>query len=295
MTPEKWHVIGYTWKQDKIFLQVRALQPGAITQDIELNGEFNFKKTSERRCVGWIDFSKLEIMPCPDMASGDIVQCEACKQREGFMRCVMCNGFSCPPLKPSVEAYCRQTHHLYLACFGSKQVKVGTASDARKYTRILEQGPLAAAFVATAPGPTIKQIEHTVSGMGYTEAMNRSEKRLLLTSSMGEDEAQKLVLDAFTDVSGRIPENYEHYFHKPEIVTRPVLAVKSRVFNSLDELKPETDKILGGEIVGASGNLLILNDGVGASTLDLTLFKSWIIEINPDGPRTTRVKQLQLL
>lgn len=288
-----WHVIGYTWKENGVYLQVRKPKPDSPTQDLELSGEITFRKLGERRCVGWIDFEKLEIMPCPDNAR-DVTQCDACKKREGFMGCVMCNGFNCPPLKPSVERYCRQKHHLYLACFGNENVKVGTASDIRKNVRVWEQGPLAAAYVASAPGPVIKQIEYTVSRLGYTEAMRRTEKRNLLTSGMNEDEARKLIGLALEDINQRLSSSYIEHFHPPEFAEMPELAKKSRRYSSLDDVVADVDQIIGGKISAASGHMLIFEDSLGPLVLDLATLKSWLIEVNPEGSLPTRTKQLPL-
>lgn len=291
-----WHVIGYTWSAEAIFLQVRDLKPNSPTQNISMGegDEFVFRKSSERRCIGWIDFDKLEIMSCPDIASGDFSQCDACRFREGFMKCVVCNGYQCPTLKPSVERYCRQLHHLYLACFGDEQVKVGTASDVRKQTRLYDQGPLCAMYVAMGPGPTIKQIEANVSKMGYTESMTKKRKQELLASNMTFEESYQLVLTALKDITTRIIPKYEGYFHEPELLNMPALSIAARKHKDFDILNPEPDKILGGQVIGASGNTLLLKDNAGLVTLDLSSFKSWIVELNPQGPRTERVKQLSL-
>lgn len=288
-----WHVIGYTWRKDGIYLLVREPRPGSPGQELKLNGEVYLRKINDRRCVGWIDFTRLELMPCPDNTRS-ITQCESCKQREGFIQCVMCNGFSCPPLKPSVQEYCRQEHHLYLACFGDNRVKVGTASNARKKIRIWEQGPLAAVYVASAPGPTIKQIEHVVSGLGYAEAMQRSEKKVLLTSGMEVRQAENLIVAALQDIRHKISSSYLRYFHEPESAERPRLAVMSRTFSAVDNVVADVNQIIGGQIVAASGGLLIFEDNVGPFVLDLATLKSWLIEVNPDGPRPVRNKQLSL-
>lgn len=294
MFPKKCLVVGYTWKNDAIYLQVRDLGAQAPVQDLLLSGEFCFRILNERRCIGWIDFGRSEIMSCPDMAVIKRYQCDACRQREGFMPCVMCNGFNCPPLKPAVEAYCRQTHHLYLASFGDNNIKVGTTSASRKYIRLLDQGPLAAAYVATAPGPTIKQMEYNVSRLGYTEAMRRTQKRALLSSGMSENEARQLVLTALEDITRHISQVYQTYFHVPEFFERPPMAIASREFSVLDEIVPKSGEVISGQVLAANGHTLILGEKVAPVTLDLADLKSWIIEINPLDPKPVRTKQLPL-
>ncbi|MCI0712425.1 MAG: DUF2797 domain-containing protein [Chloroflexi bacterium] len=292
MDSKQLHVIGYTWKDERIFLEVCELTSNATTTFIPIEEAFIFKKTQQRRCIGWIDFENKERQPCPDLAT--VKQCDFCKQREGFLPCVMCNGFDCPPLKPSVEAYCQRPHSLYLACFGSDRVKVGTASEGRKYVRLHEQGPLAAMLVAKASGPLIKQMEAIISRMGYTEAMRTSTKQKLLTSGMTENEAKQHLLKALEDILSRIPVQYETYFQEPEHVKIPPLALAARQFRELEALKPEVDQILGGHVVAASGNFLVFQDNVGAMTLDLSALRSWVIEMNPDGQPAKRTKQLSL-
>lgn len=294
MDSRQLHVIGYTWKDERIFLDVRELTSNAATTSVPVEETFIFKKTQQRRCIGWIDFDRRGMLPCPDAASVSSVQCDACKQREGFLRCVMCNGFDCPPLKPSVEAYCKKPHYLYLACFGSDKVKVGTASEVRQYVRLHEQGPLAAMLVAKASGPLIKQMEAAISQMGYTEAMRTSTKQRLLTSGMTEHEAKQHLHRAFADIVSHIPAQYEMYLHEPEYLKMPPLALAARQFRELDNLKPEVDQILGGTVVAASGSFLVFQDNVGAMTLDISALRSWVIEMNPDGQPGKRTKQLSL-
>jgi hypothetical protein len=292
MDSKRVHVIGYAWRDNQIFLEVRELTSNASTIFIPIEESFVFKKTKQRQCIGWIDFENKERQPCPDKAS--VKQCDSCKQREGFLPCVICNGFDCPPLKAVIEAYCQRPHSLYLACFGSDRVKVGTASEGRKYTRLHEQGAFAGMFIAKATGPLIKQMEATISRMGYTEIMRRSTKQKLLTSGMSESEAKQNLIDSYKDIVPRLPAQYEMYLHEPEHVKMPRLALAARKFQELDMLKPAVNRMVGGKVVAASGSFLIFQDGVGAMTLDLAELRSWVIEIDPHGQPARRTKQLSL-
>lgn len=286
------HVIGYAWRDNQVFLEVQDLTSNASTTFIPIEETFIFKKTGQQQCIGWIDFENKERQPCPDMAS--VQQCDACQQREGFLPCVICNGFNCPTLKPAIEAYCQRPHSLYLACFGSDRVKVGTASEGRKYVRLHEQGPLAAMFIAKASGPLIKQMETIISRMGYTETMRRSTKQKLLTSGMTEHEARQNLIDALKDIIPRLPVQYEMYLHEPQHVKVPPRSLAARRFNELDILKPAVNRIVGGKVAAASGSFVVFQDDVGAMSLDLAELRSWVIEIDPHGQPAKRTKQLSM-
>ncbi len=296
MSTEPVLVVGYIWKNGAPHLQVRGSTLDTPTRDMPIPESFYLRKLVQRHCVGWINFDRMEIMPCPDKAEldGRETQCNACRQREGFLPCVMCNGINCPPLKPAVERYCHQPHHLYLACFGDQQVKVGTASHARKHLRILEQGPLYATYVASAPGPKIKQIENAVSQLGYTEMMRRANKLSLLTSGMQESEAKRLVLTAFQDIQRRISPAFSQYFHEPEQAEKPPMALAARNFARLEELQAPPEETFGGRLLAASGSFVVLDDGVNATVLDLVGLKSWMVKLDPDEQPPLRAKQLSL-
>ena len=201
-----------------------------------------------------------------------------------------------PQLKPSVRAYIEQPHYLYLACFGDEVVKVGMASEERKHERLWEQGPLAAFYVATAPdGITIRQLEVEVSRLGYTEFMRRSRKLELLKSDMTEERAVRRLHSALDRVRAQLPEDYATLLlRQPERVPTPALAADARRFRELDTLTPEENEIIEGELIGASGSIVVLHDRGIRSTVDLYDLVGYEVEFNPEGEAKKEARQIGL-
>lgn len=280
-------VLGYTWTDGGVCLRVRT---GWEVRTMPLAGRLSLRVTGVKRCTGYVDG---ELWPCPEEASPSGTQCEACQARDRFRPCMTCDGFRCPRLDPSARARCRQTHHLYLACFGDQTLKVGTAADARKEQRIIEQGPLAAARVARGEGPLIKQLEHLLAGEGFTETMRRSRKTALLRGSMTASEAEALVREAAETLPYRVPEAYHALLHPPEFVEQPELAVRSRALQ-VNTLPVEAGTTLEGDVVGAVGHVVFLEDGDGTFALDLGALRAHVVELDPEGPRRRPSVQLGL-
>jgi hypothetical protein len=282
-------VVGFTWIDGAVHLRSWS---GSTLGLRHLRGEFCFRVLPGKHCVGWNDGEGLRI--CPDTAIATRgTACEACQSRDAFRPCMTCDGFRCPRLSLEMHTWCRQTHHLYLACFGDTTIKVGTASDARRDQRIVEQGPLAAARIASAPGPRIKQMEHLLVEAGFSETMRRARKTVLLQAAMSEEQAQALVLEASDALGEVLPREYHPHLHPPMFVTQPELAVRSRG-RTVNELRLEDDRVVEGRVVGAVGHLVFLEDGDGCFALDLGDLKGRWIEWDPEGPRRRASAQLGL-
>lgn len=283
--------LGFTWTDGAVSLQLWSGAPPASVRR-SLAGAVAFRVLPGRWCTGWHDGGARQ--PCPDrsmVARG--TSCEACIRRDAMRPCITCDGFRCPRLSPEVTGYCRQRHHLYLACFGDRTIKVGTASDGRRTQRIIEQGPLAAALVARGDGPLIKQMEAILSQAGFSETMRRSRKTALLRGAMPERTAEELVLDAAADLRGELPELYHRCLHSAELVEQPDLARRSRGL-AVNELRVEDDRVVEGRVVGAIGHLLFLDDVDGRFALDLGELKGRRLHFDPAGPRRRAQAQLGL-
>lgn len=282
-------VTGYTWVEGGVRLRAWAGQEVTFRP---MHGRIAFRVLPGRHCTGFHDGER--VRPCPEQAPATRgTSCDTCFVRDAFRPCMTCDGFRCPRLSPEMQAWCRQTHHLYLACFGDQEIKVGTASERRRNQRIVEQGPLAAARVASAEGPTIKQMEALLVQAGFSETMRRARKTVLLQGAMTEVEARMLVIDAARDLKAALPREYHGLLHAPVFVPQPELAVRSRAL-TVNELRLEDDRVVEGEVVGAVGHLLFLRDDDGTFALDLGGLKGRRIEWDPEGPRRRASAQLGL-
>jgi hypothetical protein len=257
-----------------------------------LRGHVTFRVLPGRHCIGRNDGTQL--VPCPTSALATRgAVCDDCFFQDAFRPCMTCDGFRCPRLSPEMLAWCRQTHHLYLACFGDRTIKVGTASDQRKNQRIIEQGPLAAARIAEAEGPIVKQMESVLAEAGFTETMRRARKTVLVQGAMSEVEARSLVMEAGATLREVLPLAYHTWLHAPIFVPQPPLATESRGL-AVNELRVEDDRVVEGEVVGAIGHLLFLQEVDGTFALDIGELKGRKIEWDPAGPRKKAEAQLGL-
>lgn len=278
-------VVGYTWRDGEPHLRLRT-HVGLVAH--ALGGVVGIYVTGARRCIGHHDGGP---RPCPRDAEPVGRQCDECKRRDRLRPCMTCNGFRCPRLDEASAARCRSRHHLYLACFGERQLKVGTAVDARRDARIIEQGPLAAARVASGAGPEVKQMEHLLARRGFTEAMRRSRKTMLLGSAMEPREAERLVLAAAARLPELLPQRLHALLHPPLLVEQPELAVRSRKLPVLPQPVQPGTQILG-RVAGAVGHTLFVEDDDGVFAVDLGELVGRIVEFDPR--RRARRPEVQL-
>ena len=291
----KWILAGYTWSDEEVELELHDLGSDR-TENLAVGSDLAFRILDDRRCSGRIDFGELRRVPCEEkVALGAGVQCASCRKREGFAECIRCDGLDCPPLAPPVQRYCTGTHHLYLATFGGSEVKVGTASEPRRRARLLEQGALVAAYVATAPGPEIKQLERAVGSLGYPTAMRRQEKLALLESGVSEEEAEAAVLTALGEIVRSLPASMQDTLHSPETMRQPELARRARSYSYLQSLPLRPGETVAGRVLGVAGSLVVLDDGGGATALDLASLRSRVIELLSSSVKSDVTRQLPLL
>jgi hypothetical protein len=284
-------VTGYGWEEGSIFLRVRSVEDRTLAQ-WPLEEHICFRVTEERRCVGHA--AAEGFVGCPhgrEPSTG--TQCEACASVDLYRPCLICDGSRCPKGPKVLRERCDAPHVLYLACFGEEQLKVGTAALHRRTARVVEQGPLAAARIARASGPTIKQMEHHLSKAGFTETMRRAKKMALLHSSMTEEQARALVEEAAAGVPDLLPDIFHSWLHPAEFVVQPPMAAASRSF-TFQELPVQTETVIEGDVVGAVGHVLFLEDETGCYGLDLGALKTRVIQRDPDGPRARPTVQLGL-
>jgi hypothetical protein len=101
------------------------------------------------------------------------------------------------------------------------------------------------------------------------------------------------VLEGHRSLREVLPPDYHLHLHTPVFVPQPELARKSRSF-TVNELQLEDDRVVEGEVVGAVGHLLFLQEADGCFALDLGALKGRRIEWDPDGPRRKAQAQLGL-
>ncbi len=283
-------VLGYSWNDGAPTLRTRAGRATSTTTR-KLQGRLHFKLLPTPQCIGFFEGGGLQ--PCPNSATVKRHQCDDCIARDRFRPCMTCDGFRCPRLTASMKRHCQATHSLYLACFGQDTLKVGTTSAKRGEQRIIEQGPLGAARIASGPGPRIKQMEHLlVSGPGnFVEIMRRAKKMALLASPMTAATARGLIADAFQGLPRLLPAEYHPLLHEPKWVWAPDIALESRGL-PVTPLPLQDDAHIRGEVVGAVGHVVFLKDEDATFALDLGALKARRLLFDPPGAGRKPVVQL---
>lgn len=274
-------VLGYTWVDGGVVLRIRRSGEQRRTE-VRLSGSIRLGVSDQTQCTGYQRDG--ERLPCPQRSSPRGKICATCASQDEFRPCMICDGSRCPRLSRWMERACRQTHHLYIASFGGDFLKVGTASDRRRDQRLVEQGPLAAARVAAAEGPVIKRMEAALVRAGFTEAVSRQRKMSLLRSGMTVDAARDRVRDAVRHLGDQLPSDLRWPLHPPHWVEAPALALRSRGF-PVNALPVLPDTVIEGQVAGAIGHVLFLDDGDGRFALDLGALVGRFVDFDPSGPR----------
>jgi hypothetical protein len=132
-----------------------------------LLGEHTFRVDGDqRRCIGWFDLTGAGArhVCC---RTGEVVnrgrQCRRCQYKEGFIAAHQAHRGP-QALPDNIRDYLQRPHWLYLDVFAHGAMKVGTAAESRRRSRLAEQGPVAALYVVrTRDGIAIRSLEAAVS------------------------------------------------------------------------------------------------------------------------------------
>lgn len=269
------HVVGYVWNEGRPELRL-------ADRNHPIGPHLSLTLLDRRECIGYRDHDAGVRRRCPSRSAPAGAQCLPCSHREGFWACMTCDGFQCPPLSAAMGDYCRSEHVMYLACFGTRHLKVGTASGPRRAARLIEQGPLAAAHVAAAPGPLIKQMEALTVRLGYVEALRRERKWREFKARTTPDQARIWIEAAYADLRAQLPAEYTQYLHAPRFVTPAFFGWQQQ----LERVPLAPGESVSGEVVGARGHIVLLNDGAGAFAVDIGALKSWYVDLDGASGRT---------
>ncbi|WP_049822665.1 DUF2797 domain-containing protein [Arthrobacter sp. H41] len=192
---------GVTWRKNIPFLALEG--PDGASEDLPLvpGARLGYRIASSpgvRYCLGHYRVHDVETrthVRCAVQAAAERgYQCGQCFARDDlrFMHDIHRSGIAPEGLK----RYLNQRHWLYIATFAGGATKVGTASDLRKRARLVEQGAVAASYVASAEnGRVVRILEDEVTrALGLQQAVRSSAKAAALRAPL---EARQLdVLNA---------------------------------------------------------------------------------------------------
>ena len=139
-----------------------------------------------RYCLGYSTVQgpdDSEHFACPTKSAAERgYQCGSCFARDDFR---FMHDFHRSGIAPAgLRAYLAQEHWLYVATFADGTTKVGTASARSKWSRLAEQGAVAARYVARArDGRVVRLLEDLVTAdAGLTQFVRGSTKFAALLS-----------------------------------------------------------------------------------------------------------------
>lgn len=262
-------------------------------------GNIEIKKTMEKRCKGYYDLIKKQIVPCNsfvDLTGSEYCQCRECQTKSGFDLCLGCNGSKCQTNSDAARKFCNEGHHVYLAYFANDKLKVGTAASYRKYERLLEQGALYSIFLAQVPnGKIARQLESRISNLGIASRVNSSYKMNNFVISREQDEIDRMLMEEYKSILQKMDDEYKKYFIKPEYnnftnisdKVRQNLLEESRqltLFGGMDEPEHKTyEKVskpegVSGEIKATVGSLMLLKKDNKYSVVNMKNLEGWIVD-----------------
>lgn len=160
-----WH--GVTWATGVPTLLLADVSTRTLVQVDLIGLEIGLKAVGPTRyCTGRYGFSdtiNVHALPCPQQTvpvSGG--QCATCLEQDEFRFAHQVHKGGHVP--PALAAYMAQPHWLYVATFAHASSKVGTAAAPRRKSRLDEQGPMLATYLAeTSDGRAVRHLEDALS------------------------------------------------------------------------------------------------------------------------------------
>ncbi|GAA1022112.1 hypothetical protein Aple_064700 [Acrocarpospora pleiomorpha] len=174
-----WH--GVTWATGRPTLLLADAATGVLGHVEVMGLDLGLKVCgSARFCTGRYGFAgtcQVEPLPCPWQAeAGSGGQCAGCLGQDEFRFAHQFHKGGHAP--PALAAYMSQPHWLYVATFAHAVSKVGTAAAPRRRSRLDEQGPTWATYLAHVPdGRAVRMLEDALSReLGLTQTVRGTAK-----------------------------------------------------------------------------------------------------------------------
>ena len=221
----KKYFIELCWNgENNPYFHMKDCETG-IDEYVNIPNELYIKKLNQKICVGTINPYTREYISCNNIIENGEHQCNKCRYMFDFYKCIRCHGRECNVKNKDVLNYCNTFHYVYLACFPNRKIKVGTASEIRKYNRLLEQGAIFSIFIAKAPtGKIARQIEQNIIDSGVSGAVTNSYKMENMIFNDSEIAIKKELIKKYKEILNSFSEDSKHYLIEPE-------------FNSFKDLK----------------------------------------------------------
>lgn len=225
----KKYFIGLCWDETlKPYFHLKDFESG-IEEYTDIPHEFFVERINQKICIGTINPYTREYITCDNMIEDNQAQCDRCKYMYDFYKCVRCHGENCYVKNQDVLKYCNTPHYVYLAYFPNKKIKVGTASQVKKYNRLLEQGALFSIFIAKTPtGKIARQIEKNIIDNGISGAVTTAYKMKNTIFKDDEFSIKKELIEKYKEILKYVSDENKDYLIEPE-------------FNSFNNIKDKID------------------------------------------------------
>ncbi|WP_354178116.1 DUF2797 domain-containing protein [Arthrobacter sp. UYP6] len=187
---------GVSWDDDGPHLALRP--PGGVPLSIRLDAGTLLgyqvlagEGGALRHCLGSVKVQDRHTRistPCPVHSAAERgYQCGPCFARDDWRLVHNVHRSGIAP--PGLKLYLAQPHWLYVATFADGTTKVGTAADGRKRLRLVEQGAVAASYVARADdGRVVRILEDLITAeAGLVQAVRSGTKTAALAQPLAED------------------------------------------------------------------------------------------------------------
>ena len=189
MTHDDILFLGADWTNpEEPHFRLSDAVPGAPSRLVPITKAlcYSAEIDSEHYCCGWFDV-RSEVPQHESCETAEVLvtgtQCRRCQYREGFTT-VHQSHQAGARVPEHIARYLAQPHWLYVDVFASGQSKIGTVAQSRLGSRLSEQGPVAAFYVAEAPnGRVVRALEQSVSEhFGLRQAVSGKRKLQALAS-----------------------------------------------------------------------------------------------------------------
>lgn len=225
----KKYFIGLCWNEEfKPYFHLKDFE-SEIDEFIDIPQEFLAERINQKMCIGTLNPYTREYITCNNIIEEEQTQCNQCKYIFDFYKCVRCHGGNCYVKREDVLKYCNTPHYIYLAYFPNEKIKIGTASEIKKYNRLLEQGALFSIFIAKTPtGRIARQIEKNIIDNGISGAVTTAYKMKNIIFDKDESNIKKELMEKYKYILKYVSNENKHYLIEPE-------------FNSFNEIKDKID------------------------------------------------------
>lgn len=213
----KKYFMGIKWINElQPMVQLKRYDNG-VEEIVPLADNVRLKKINLKVCSGTVNPYTQEYSSCNEIINLNEAQCYSCMHKFDFYNCVKCHGSSCKAKSQEVINYCNTSHYVYLAYFPNGKIKVGTASEVRKYIRLLEQGAIFSMYIAKTPnGKIARQIEKNIIDCGITGIVTTAYKMKNLICTEKVEEVKKQLFNTYRFIIQYIELQNNRYLIEPE-------------------------------------------------------------------------------